>query len=105
MATGKTAAERPAAGRATGYPAVAVIPCSGACAAAVAVAGRRFLAAEAPLLPLRDCTLPAGCHCRYRKFPDRREEDAGRRSPPGSIGANWFRGQDQRHGGRRRQDD
>ena len=87
MGTSKTAAQRPTAGRGSDS-AVAMIPCPGACAAAVAVAGRRMLAAEAPLLPLRDCTQPAGCQCRYRKFPDPREEDAERRSPQGSIGAN-----------------
>lgn len=105
MGTGKSAAQRPAAGRATGYPAVAIIPCAGACAAAVAVAGRRLLAAEAPLLPLRDCTMLARCQCRYRKFPDRRDEGAERRSPQGSIGANWYGGQDQRRSRGRRQDD
>jgi hypothetical protein len=104
MGTGKSTAERPA-GRTTSHPAAAIIPCAGACAAAVAVAGRRFLAAEAPLLPLRDCTRPAGCQCRYRKFPDRREEDAERRSPQGSIGSNWYGGQDQRRSCGRRQDD
>jgi hypothetical protein len=105
MGTGKSAAQRPAAGGATGYPAVAIIPCAGACAAAVAVAGRRLLAAEAPLLPLRDCTMLTRCQCRYRKFPDRRDEDAERRSPQGSIGANWYGGQDQRRRRGRRQDD
>lgn len=43
------------------------------CAAAKTTAGRRFLATEAPLLPLTDCDRRDQCQCRYRHFPDRRK--------------------------------
>jgi hypothetical protein len=42
-----------------------------ACAAANACAGRRFLAAEAPQLPLPECNV-SKCTCRYRHHADRR---------------------------------
>lgn len=42
------------------------------CQAAEDAAGKRFLATEAPLLPLRDCDRAEHCNCRYRHFPDRR---------------------------------
>lgn len=34
---------------------------------------QRFLAMEAPNLPVRDCSKPSGCKCRYRHHPDRRD--------------------------------
>jgi hypothetical protein len=57
---------------ATRWSAVAVVSTSGACEAARAMKGKRFLGAEAPRLPLKDCTSPAGCRCTYRKYADRR---------------------------------
>lgn len=49
-------------------------PDDDACAAAVKLMGERFLADEAPRLPLSDCTHPAACHCVYQHFDDRRTE-------------------------------
>lgn len=64
------ASERPKRGRP--YGAVEVIPGEQACCEAVRkIAGKRILAAEAPLFPLRDCDQPK-CDCRYRRYPDRR---------------------------------
>ncbi len=45
-----------------------------ACAAAAALAGRRLLAKEAPLLPLPQCDA-ATCRCGFIHHDDRREED------------------------------
>jgi hypothetical protein len=42
------------------------------CAAAKQVEGYRFLARNAPQLPLSDCTMRRACECRYMKFQDRR---------------------------------
>jgi hypothetical protein len=42
------------------------------CAAAKKVDGHRFLARNAPQLPLPECTLRAACKCRYEKYDDRR---------------------------------
>ncbi len=54
------------------WNAVSIVCTSASCAAARALKGRRFLGAEAPRLPLKDCTLAAACPCSYRKHSDRR---------------------------------
>jgi len=71
------------------WNAVSILSSSGSCEAAKALKGKRFLSAQAPRLPLVECTQSARCTCSYRKFADRRagprrEEDATglRRSSP-----------------------
>jgi len=54
------------------WHAVSVIADGTACHAALALGDQRFLSAEAPRLPLEDCSKPGGCRCRYRHYPDRR---------------------------------
>jgi hypothetical protein len=44
------------------------------CEAAQAMRDRRFLSAEAPPLPLKDCDADA-CQCRYQHHEDRRKAD------------------------------
>lgn len=44
------------------------------CKAAMALRDKRLLSAEAPTLPLRDCSNPGGCHCHYRHHNDRRSD-------------------------------
>ena len=46
----------------------------GACEAARSLEKVRFLADEAPMLPLSDCSNPAGCRCKYQHYDDRRTE-------------------------------
>ena len=53
-----------------------------ACEAVTALENVRFLADEAPMLPLSDCCNPSGCRCKYQHYDDRRtearrESDAG----------------------------
>jgi hypothetical protein len=55
------------------WHAVGIRCAENACAAVQALRQRRYLSREAPRLPLADCTNPAGCHCRYRHFEDRRD--------------------------------
>jgi len=43
-----------------------------ACPAAVALKGVRLLSADAPRLPLPDCTLSDDCRCTFRHHDDRR---------------------------------
>jgi hypothetical protein len=50
-----------------------------ACDAVKQLEGRRFLAREAPLLPLQDCTSPA-CTCSYTRYRDRRGINGDRRA-------------------------
>ena len=45
-----------------------------ACAMARKFGEHRFLAREAPALPLQGCTMVHACECRYLKFKDRRTE-------------------------------
>jgi len=45
-----------------------------ACPAVRMFESTRFLAKEAPRLPLENCTAPR-CHCRYEHYDDRRTEE------------------------------
>ena len=54
------------------YRAVSVAPTRASCPAAVAIRGKRFLAAEAPTLPLPMCTWPLSCPCKLKMHNDRR---------------------------------
>jgi hypothetical protein len=54
------------------WGAASIVPGSGSCEAALALKGRRFLGAEAPRLPLAECTCVQSCRCVYRKYSDRR---------------------------------
>jgi len=44
------------------------------CEAVTALANVRYLADEAPMLPVAGCSNRANCHCRYQHFDDRRTE-------------------------------
>lgn len=87
------------------YPAVAIAPGVTTCAAAKALNGRRYLAIEAPPLPLPDCSQPHECRCRFSKFPDRRDDEDERRHLSVSMRSVLFAGQERRRlRGRRRTD-
>lgn len=43
------------------------------CPASQSLRGKRFLAVEAPTLPLERCNRVAHCQCQYRHFADRRQ--------------------------------
>lgn len=64
------------------YHAVTIRVVADCCSAVRELKGRVFLAAEAPLLPLRDCTLPDRCQCHYAKRSDRRDAKRDRRGFP-----------------------
>jgi hypothetical protein len=65
------------------WHAVGVVAKSSACEAARALRTKRFLSAEAPRLPLPQCTKSKECQCAYKHYADRRagprrqDEDAG----------------------------
>ena len=95
-------AERPA--RVRHWHAVEIQCDRDACAAARAAKGSRYLATEAPLLPLADCNRRRNCSCRYRHFDDRRI--GPRRSAEGAPPAPPQTGRaDRRCKGGRRLDD
>lgn len=54
------------------WHAVGVVAATGACEAVRVLADKRFLPADAPRIPLYDCSSPLTCGCVYRHFPDRR---------------------------------
>jgi hypothetical protein len=56
------------------YRGVAIKPGKNGCASARTLEERRFLALEAPRLPLPNCDATV-CQCRYSHFEDRREHD------------------------------
>jgi hypothetical protein len=58
-----------------------------ACSAAQALRGRRFLAKDAPTLPLQGCTF-ARCSCTFSKLKDRRTD--GRRLDYGTLNGSLF---------------
>ena len=76
-----------------------------ACEAVRAIAGKRYLSAEAPLLPLKDCDRSACCKCRYHHRPDRR--DGPRRASEGVIPTSAPQNETERRArkGRRSDDD
>ena len=78
---GNDGGERPARQASKPYAAVRIKGGRNACAAAVELRDTMFLAAQAPALPLGNCT-GEQCACRYEFFDDRRQED--RRNPYGS---------------------
>jgi hypothetical protein len=78
------------------YAAVTIIPGKPCCSAVGELKGARILAADVPKLPLPSCTVGDNCRCRYKKFPDRREDDLGRRSDFGEERAAWYVGTQRR---------
>lgn len=77
----------------TPYHGVEIKACGPACDAVKRLSGKRFLADEAPLIPLSECTLKSGgCDtCVYVHFDDRRAHR--RRSV---IADRSFKGRDRR---------
>ncbi|QSX32899.1 hypothetical protein JYB87_14285 [Shewanella avicenniae] len=60
------------------YHAVSIMSDKECCNAAVEIEGKRFLSADAPILPLKQCSA-ATCRCRYEHFEDRRVVGSDRR--------------------------
>jgi len=54
------------------WHAISVVAAHHACPAAGALRGIRFLSAQAPALPLKDCNQRSSCKCTYKHHKDRR---------------------------------
>jgi hypothetical protein len=54
------------------WHAVSILPKGACCEAALAIRTTRFLSAQAPRLPLAQCTTPKSCTCAYKHHADRR---------------------------------
>lgn len=88
------------------FHAVSIRAGSNACAAAKALSGERFLATEAPSIPLPNCDAPQ-CDCRFQHHDDRRS-GRDRRNPftAGGVSAETGNyGIERRDGRERRRED
>jgi hypothetical protein len=54
------------------WHAVSIVLEGNSCAAAAMCRNKKFLSAQLPMLPLRDCDRSASCPCKYKHFDDRR---------------------------------
>lgn len=73
------------------------------CPAAKQLSEHRFLARDAPPLPLPGCSMRAQCQCRYLKHSDRRS--GPRRLLDFGLSARLFDGRERRQRGGRRTED
>jgi hypothetical protein len=73
--------------RTSPWHAVSIVSSAPCCSAAMGLLGTRFLSKEAPVLPLRHCSMGAECRCSYQHHHDRR--GSPRRTPdlwsPGRV--------------------
>jgi hypothetical protein len=56
------------------WHAVTIVAKNSSCEAARAARNTRYLSAEAPRLPLAECSKPDACPCAYKHHADRRGE-------------------------------
>jgi hypothetical protein len=74
LTKGGAAAPAPVTASANKFQAIAIFRGSRACDMAKRFSEHRFLVKDAPALPLKNCTMPLNCECKYLKFKDRRSE-------------------------------
>ena len=72
----------------------------GCCEAVRQLSNKRFLGGEAPILPLDECSQPGECHCVYKKWSDRREDD--RRTGYSGLASQFYTATERRDGKDRR---
>jgi hypothetical protein len=86
------------------FHAVSLENLRGACAAAYAIEGERFLAGATPRIPLPECDAPV-CNCHFVHHNDRRLSDNRRQRWTGFVGDSDGTMKEQRDGGDRRNKD
>lgn len=77
------------------FQAVAIYRGNTCCALARRFDEHRFLAKDAPSLPLSGCTMPHKCSCRFLKFKDRRNTSPRRLTDIGLV-SQMFAGSERR---------
>jgi hypothetical protein len=85
------------------FQAISIYRGVAACGMARKFSEHRFLAKDAPPLPLSGCTMSSKCQCRYVKHRDRRGE--ARRLVDFGVAVRLFDGRERRSSGGRRADD
>ncbi len=90
--------------RDTRFHSVSLENLSGACAAAYAIQGERFLPGAAPRVPLPECDAPE-CNCLYVRHNDRRLSGNRRQRWTGYVGDLGGEMKEQRDGADRRRND
>jgi hypothetical protein len=87
-----------------GVGAVSIVGGSPCCEAARSLKGARLLASQGFALQVLACTMPAGCKCRYRKYPDRLADDDRRMFGSTQRGTLYGMNERREADGRRRAD-
>jgi hypothetical protein len=54
------------------WHAISIVVQETSCASAAMCRSKRFLSAQVPMLPLRDCDRAANCPCKFKHYEDRR---------------------------------
>jgi len=54
------------------WHAITIVVGERSCAAATLCRNKRFLSAQVPMLPMRDCDRSASCPCKFKHYEDRR---------------------------------
>jgi hypothetical protein len=98
------APEKPQPSKRESYKAVRINPHQHACPAAFERHHRIYLVAEAPLLPLMDCTKSEDCRCGYVHYDDRRQNDRRDIAVAMKSKKDEKERRDQEHYGRRKTD-
>ena len=80
---------------------VSIVPGAKPCDAVLANPRRRLLSGNAPRLPLKDCSDPDQCQCKFQHHPDRRA-GARRTDDSGGGGQAKTPGSNRRRPGERR---
>lgn len=83
------------------FQSVSIVHGGKCCPPVKSLTGQRFLASNAPSLPLPTCSLPGQCKCSFQKHDDRRDED---RRLPGEK-SKWYGGAEKRRSRDRRRTD
>jgi hypothetical protein len=87
------------------FAAVTIVTGAKRCPAVERLEDTRILAAQAPTLPVPNCTMPGECRCRFKKYVDRREDAEGRRFRFGQERNAWYAGGQRRKSRGRREKD
>ena len=91
--------------RNTVWHAVSVVATPKSCISARALGSQRFLSAQAPPVPLPDCSHPESCPCAYKHHADRRSSSPRRFAELTGLRRSGYASQERRRDPGRRESD